>query len=497
MAELDIPESWGTATLAEVSEFIRGITFPASAKKSAGDPNLIACLRTSNIQREVELDDLIYVPKDYVRNERQVVQNKDVLISLANSAELVGKVAQVEGTPHATFGGFLGCIRTALIDSSFMFLFLRSGFIQSKLRASAKKTTNIANLSGGSITGLEIPLPPLGEQKRIVAKIESTQERIKTIEQCVTKADELIGKYREALLQKAFRGELVPQDPNDEPASKLLERIRADRTKQTDGKKKKKDDLPPIKPEEIPFEIPKSWEWVSLGDFSFVTKLAGFEYTEHIQLKDSGEVPVIRAQNVRKGYLDLTNLKFISSTVSQLLHRCAIQKKCLLMTFIGANIGDTAVIDPKVRHHLAPNVAKIEPDAIFNHDYLMRYLLSSDGRSQVFKSMKSTAQPSLSMTTIREVFVPVPPIEEQDRISNRLMMDFDALNSVSDSVSRVHSTIVQLNNSILSFAFSGRLVPQDPSEGTGHEILEKIKTQIAGARETPAKKSKPKKRAKV
>ncbi len=80
------------------------------------------------------------------------------------------------------------------------------------------------------------------------------------------RAEELISKYREALLQKAFRGELVPQDPNDEPASKLLERIRADRAKQNDGKKRKKDDLPPIKPEEIPFEIPKSWEWVRFGD---------------------------------------------------------------------------------------------------------------------------------------------------------------------------------------------------------------------------------------
>ena len=97
--------------------------------------------------------------------------------------------------------------------------------------------------------------------------------------------------------------------------------------------------------EEIPFEIPQGWEWERIGNVFFVTKLAGFEYTKFFTkeaLSASNPIPIVRAQNVRMGFFEENKNEAISEMLSNQLERSALNKKCLLMTFIGAGIGDTA-----------------------------------------------------------------------------------------------------------------------------------------------------------
>ena len=126
-----------------------------------------------------------------------------------------------------------------------------------------------------------------------------------------------VPKLREMILQMAVQGKLVPQDPKDEPASVLLEKMRTEKERLIKEKKIRKiKPLPPITPDEIPYELPDGWVWEKIGELCFVTKLAGFEYTKYINLLDTSEVPVIRAQNVRMKRLDVTNLKFIDKKTS-------------------------------------------------------------------------------------------------------------------------------------------------------------------------------------
>ncbi|EEH6403125.1 restriction endonuclease subunit S, partial [Salmonella enterica subsp. enterica serovar Hadar] len=102
-----------------------------------------------------------------------------------------------------------------------------------------------------------------------------------------------------------------------------------------------------------------------------------------------------------------------------------------LMTFIGAGIGDTCIFEENKRWHLAPNVAKIEPFSDIDSHYLNIYLNSFTGRNEIFKSLKATAQPSLSMSTIREIMVILPPLQEQKRIvkkTNELLALCDKIN---------------------------------------------------------------------
>ncbi|HHG0454328.1 TPA: restriction endonuclease subunit S, partial [Citrobacter freundii] len=178
-------------------------------------------------------------------------------------------------------------------------------------------------------------------------------------------------------------------------------------------------------------QIPKTSSFILLNELAFITKLAGFEYTNYFSLEDAGEVPVVRAQNVKAFNLKKDNIKFISYDVSKKLNRSALSTECLLMTFIGAGIGDTCIFEENKRWHLAPNVAKIEPFSDIDSHYLNIYLNSLTGRNEIFKSLKATAQPSLSMSTIREIMVILPPLQEQKRIvkkTNELLALCDKVN---------------------------------------------------------------------
>ena len=237
--------------------------------------------------------------------------------------------------------------------------------------------------------------------------------------------------------------------------------------------------------EEIPFEIPQGWEWERIGNVFFVTKLAGFENTKFFTkeaLSASNPIPIVRAQNVRMGFFEENKNEAISEMLSNQLERSALNKKCLLMTFIGAGIGDTCIFPAERKNHLAPNVAKIEPlDDSISLDYAVFALMSPCGQRGVNAIKKSTAQPSLSMETIRKLLIPIPPLKEQKCISLKLS---EALPLV-EKYSKVQEEQNQLNveiqyllkKSILQEAIQGKLVPQIAEEGTAQELLEQIKTE--------------------
>lgn len=170
----EIPETWAWVPMGEVVEIVRGITFPASEKTKEAAPGRIACLRTANIQEAIEWDDLLFVGRSFMGRDDQLLRPHDIVMSMANSRELVGKVALVDQIPHpeSTFGGFLGVVRPWRIDPRYAMALLRSSYARSSLVDSASQTTNIANISLGKLRPLPFPLPPLPEQARIVARVD-------------------------------------------------------------------------------------------------------------------------------------------------------------------------------------------------------------------------------------------------------------------------------------------------------------------------------------
>jgi type I restriction enzyme S subunit len=140
----------------------------------------VACLRTTNVQREVEWDDLWFVPTEHVKRPEQFVQSGDILISTANSYELVGKVALVSALPmQATLGAFISLIRPRPgVEPKYLYHQLAWGRTQSRIRETASTTTNLSNVSSKKLAALELDLPPVDEQRRIVAELEKQFSRL-------------------------------------------------------------------------------------------------------------------------------------------------------------------------------------------------------------------------------------------------------------------------------------------------------------------------------
>ena len=205
------------------------------------------------------------------------------------------------------------------------------------------------------------------------------------------------------------------------------------------------------------YKIPKSWVWCKTDEIFFVTKLAGFEYTEHIHLKESGEIPVLRAQNIRPLNIDKTNLLYIDKKTSLLLDRCSLTKKCLLVTFIGAGIGDVATFNENQRWHLAPNVAKMEPfegcEEMVDVKFVNYYLMSSIGQKELLKHLKATAQPSLSMGTIRDIDIPLPPLSEQKHIVAEIEKQLAKTKQLKQHIIANQQATEQLLKALLHQAF--------------------------------------------
>ena len=233
--------------------------------------------------------------------------------------------------------------------------------------------------------------------------------------------------------------------------------------------------------ENVPFEVPSSWVWTNIEELFFVTKLAGFEYTDCLTkdtISSNNEVPIVRAQNVRMGYFVENTNEAISEALSQQLERSALTKKCLLMTFIGAGIGDTCIFPALKRCHLAPNVAKIEPYSNkIDLKYALYYLMSDLGQLGVRGISKSTAQPSLSMATIRSLEIALPPLAEQHRIVAEIEKLFELIDQIEQGKADLQTIIKQTKSKILDLAIHGKLVPQDPNDEPASVLLERIRAE--------------------
>ena len=154
------------------------------------------------------------------------------------------------------------------------------------------------------------------------------------------------------------------------------------------------------------------WPEELIGDSCFVTKLAGFEYTQYIHYEDSGDVVMVKAQNVKNGKLNRKDLSYISNEVSNSLPRSQLETGDIVMTYVGANIGDVAVIDDEYKYHLAPNVAKIRPDTEkYNSVYFMYMLMFLN--SYIVGNSADTAKAALGMERIRKLKIFAPPIDLQ------------------------------------------------------------------------------------
>ncbi|QMU30506.1 restriction endonuclease subunit S [Adhaeribacter radiodurans] len=376
------------------------------------------------------------------------------------------------------------------VNPKWLMYIINSPKIQKEIYELASGSTRL-RISRGNLSKISFPLPPLAEQKRIVAKLDEAFQHLDALKAKLERIPELLKTFRQAVLTQAVTGKLTEKwrevNANIESANELLLRLKEQRAfnymaQCDDATKAGKRKPRKIFLEEIPeidygitTDIPESWTITNIEFLAFVTKLAGFEYTNYIKYEQSGEIPVVRAQNVQMGKFVEDNLVYIDKETSDFLERSQLHGRELLMVFIGAGTGNVCLAPNDKRWHLAPNVAKIDVDGI-SVEYLNYYLQSSIGFENAMSFVKATAQPSLSMETIRQIVVQLPPLEEQKEIVKKVDALFSKADTIDTYYTGLKEKIDKLPNALLVKAFRGELVPQDPEDEPASVLLEKIKT---------------------
>ena len=440
----DIPDSWEWCRLSSVNDMYTGNSINQTDKKTKYT-NLSTgyyYIGTKDVgfDHTIDYDNGVKIPYN---NSKFKIAPKNCILLCIEGGSAGRKIAFTN--QDICFGNKLCCFISYGIDYLFLYYYLQSPLFQEIFK---KNTTGIiGGVSVNTLKSLYFPVPPLAEQKRIIERILCVEQYIDLYaisENAITSLDNSFPELlKKSILQEAVQGKLVPQDPNDEPASVLLERIRAEKQALIKAGKIKKDKNESVIfrrdnfhyekrgseevciDEELPFEIPRNWEWCYLGDVAFVTKLAGFEYTKYIapNLTDTG-IPLFKGKNVQKGKLVFNFEGYIPEYISDELSRSQISKKCLLTPYVGT-IGNIAIFDGSFKAHLGSNVGKIElinpvDRTYLSEEYVLNYLRSAAGYQQLTKHKKATAQESISIDAIRNVIIPIPPTNEQNRIINIL-----------------------------------------------------------------------------
>ena len=284
------------------------------------------------------------------------------------------------------------------------------------------------------MNSIMVALPPLAEQKRIVAKIEELLPKVEEYgkaQEALNKLNkELPERLKKSILQEAITGRLVPQDPNDEPASVLLDKIRAEKKQLVkEGKLKKKDlEETPISEDEKPFEIPESWEWCRVCDIT--DSYIGLTY-KPTDVSTNGWV-VLRSSNIQDGLLDYNDIVRVNMDIPEKLR---VQVNDII---ICARNGSKKLVGKSAL------VREVNEPTTFGafmaicrtqfYEYMAKYLLSPLFFQQLRKDSDTTTINQLTQKTFNRYLVPLPPLAEQKRIVAKIEELFGVLDSIKESL---------------------------------------------------------------
>ncbi|EDH2858932.1 restriction endonuclease subunit S [Salmonella enterica] len=265
-----------------------------------------------------------------------------------------------------------------------------------------------------------------------------------------------IDALKQTILQLAVMGKLVPQDPNDEPASELLKRIAQEKAQLVkDGKIKKQKPLPPISDKEKPFEVPEGWEWCKFGLISeFINGDRGSNYPNKNEYVVHG-IPWINTGHIEKnGTLSITDMNFITEKKFNELRSGKIQSGDLVYCLRGATFGKTAFVKPYESGAIASSLMIIRPFIREMGEYIYNYLISPFGRSQIFRFDNGSAQPNLSANSVMLYAFACPPLQEQFRIHKKITELFHICDNLKLQTQSAQQTQLHLADALTDAAIN-------------------------------------------
>ncbi len=404
-----IPDSWCWVRLGEICSNIRYGTSNKSEKKGT-----TIVLRMGNIQNGViDYSDLVYT-SDAEDIKTYKLEYGDLLFNRTNSKELVGKTAIYKAEYPAIYAGYLVRVTALIAKSEYLNFTMQSEYYKEWCRRVRSNGVNQSNINAEKLKRLLIPLPPLAEQKRIVAALEACLKLVDTIAKDSADLDKALKFLRQKMLDMAVRGQLVEQRPEEGKATDLLEQIRAEKAALIKiGKIKKEKPLSEIKEEEKPFAIPANWCWVRFSDVLDVR-----DGTHDTPKYVPTGIPLVTSKNFINGNIIFDTAKFISQEDADLINaRSKVDTNDILLAMIGT-IGNPVLID-KDRDFCIKNVALFKK---VSELLLMKYVFYYLTGEQYMMRRKAVGgvQKFVSLNFLRAYLIPLPPLAEQKRIVAKL-----------------------------------------------------------------------------
>ncbi len=411
----DIPDNWKWVKLGDCCTY----AFSGKSPKYTKTPNdNITIGQRNNQNYGIDFTHLKYCTNDFMEkyNQDMFLQEYDILLNTLGGGT-VGRT----GLYHNPYGfkcitdGHLFVFRTGIITfQKYLYYVLKA--YQRKIEKDAEGSTNQSFLKLGNVKAYLIPVPPLEEQKRIVAKIEELIPYVEKYDKAYSEVEKLNKKFPEdmqkSILQYAVQGKLVEQRKEEGNVEDLYKQIQEEKKKLIkEGKIKKQKVLPKITEDEIPFDIPENWKWVRLGKVAM--KIT--DGSHNPPPKKSSGYYVISAKNVKNGKIVFDNVERYTDEegFQKENSRTNIQRGDIIMGIIGGSIGNIATYDHDEKVIAQRSISII--DTLVSNDYIKTVLQSPFIQYQL-KNTSSTAQGGVYLGTINELLIPLPPLEEQKRI---------------------------------------------------------------------------------
>ena len=406
----DIPLSWKWLRHNELFEIIGGSQPPKS--KFEDDPRE-GYVRLYQIRDYGEKPVPVFVPRNLVS---KFTKKGDIL--LARYGASVGKVFWAEeGAYNVAMAKSMPLFEEGPVLPAFVYYYYLAPLYQTLVRNNSRSAQ--AGFNKEDLNGLLFPLPPLAEQKRIVAKIEELLPYVDRYAAAYEKLEQFNAKFPEdmkkSILQYAIQGKLVEQRPEEGTGEELYRQIQTEKQRLIkEGKIKKEKPLTEITEDEIPFDIPESWKWVRLVDLC--KSISDGDHQPPPQVPNG--IPFLVISNVSSGMIDFSNTRYVPQDYFEALSNDRVAEAGDILFTVTGSYGIPVKVNCNEQFCFQRHIALLK--LLINWDYLFYALKSPVIKSQCDATATGTAQKTVGLKSLRSMVIPLPPLAEQKRIVAKL-----------------------------------------------------------------------------
>ncbi len=459
----ELPSGWVWSSLDYVAEIVTGTTPPKSKQENYGDK--IPFIKPGDLDTNKPVTEASEYLSEIGSKKARIIPLNTIMVTCIGAT--IGKTG-ISGRTAVTNQQINSLIPRNALKPRYAYYYCLSSFFQDMVKSNASSTT-LPILNKSKFSALVIPIAPISEQNRIVARIEELFSRLDGGVEALQKAKAQLQRYRRTVLKAAVEGRLTEEwrkaHPEVEPADKLLEGIskfKSFRSKQFI--------------EENGEGLPDGWAWATMEQLTSKVTSGSRGWAQYYS--DFGAI-FIRAQDIKTDRLLLDKAAFVEIPLNSEGTRTRVQLGDILIVITGANVTKSAIVESDLGDaYVSQHVGLIRPATTDLAPYLYTYIIAPKyGRGVLKRQAYGAGKPGLNLDNIKNLIVRLPPFAEQRIIAEEV----ERCKSIADNIETIIEDSVKradcLRQSILKYAFEGKLVLQDPNDEPASVLMERIEEE--------------------